>query len=522
MAAPSRLINSARLIAALTLGSRILGLIRESVFGYYFSTSELLSAFRIAFMAPNLARRLFGEGALSAAMIPVLTQCLKEQGEEAARRFVGRLLTVLTVVLLVGLGAVESVLLVWRVLHDDLALRLTAVLMPYMVLICLVAVGSGVLNVRGHFAVPAAAPTILNIAIIIGALGGSLALGMDGARLMTLVCVAILLSGVLQVAATGAAFRHARFAPRYGWSRHDPQIRAVMKLMGPMVLGLSAVQINQLVDYVIAYLFVFDQTGERVGPAVLGFAQYLYQLPLGVFGISLATAIFPVLSHKAAEGDRAGMCETIGRGIRLGAFVSLPACAGLVLVATPLVAALYQRGDFDAQDTQRVSATLICYSLGLPAYFAQHVIVRAFYALRDSGTPAALAMRMVFINVAVNLVLVFVMEERGLALSTSLCATVQALWLIRRLRGVLPEMQWAEVVAGLGRMALAAVVMSAAVVAVDSPRILGSWAYAWTPLRLGVLVVVGLAVYGLAALALRIPELRAALRGERAAVAASV
>ena len=511
MATSGRFVPSAWLIAALTLASRLLGLVRESIFSYYFSTSELLSAFRIAFQAPNLARRLFGEGALSSAMIPVLTESLQQRGEEESRRFVGTILTLLATVLGLAVIGVEIVIAVWRTFHDDLALRLTAVLMPYMALICTAAVASGVLNVRQHFAVPAAAPTILNVVMIVALVGGSLLGGLTQASLMYLVCGGVLLAGVIQVGITGVALRRASFFPTFGGAWRDPQLRRVFALMAPMALGLSAVQINTLMDSVIAYLFI-REGGERVGPAVLGYAQFLYQLPLGVFGIALATAIFPVLSSKAAEGDRVGMADVFERGIRMSLFLALPSSIGLIFVAHPLVATLYQRGEFDASDTQRVASTLVYYSLGLAAYFAQHIVIRTFYALQESRTPARVAVYMVALNLAMNLSLVFVMEERGLALSTSVSATVQVIWLLVRVRRMLPEIGWVRLGHGLTRTVLATAVMAGVLwiltaTGLSIHRLVGRSVF-----ELAILVSAGLAVYYLAARVLKIEELATALQ----------
>jgi putative peptidoglycan lipid II flippase len=511
MATSGRFVPSAWLIAALTLASRLLGLVRESIFSYYFSTSELLSAFRIAFQAPNLARRLFGEGALSSAMIPVLTESIQQRGEEESRRFVGTILTLLATVLGLAVIGIEIIIAVWRTFHDDLALRLTAVLMPYMALICTAAVASGVLNVRQHFAVPAAAPTILNVVMIVALVGGALLGGLTQASLMYLVCGGVLLAGVIQVGITGVALRRASFFPTFGGTWRDPQLRRVFVLMAPMALGLSAVQINTLMDSVIAYLFI-REGGERVGPAVLGYAQFLYQLPLGVFGISLATAIFPILSSKAAEGDRVGMADVFERGIRMSLFLALPSSIGLIFVAHPLVATLYQRGEFDASDTQRVASTLVYYSLGLAAYFAQHIVIRTFYALQESRTPARVAVYMVALNLAMNLSLVFVMEERGLALSTSVSATVQVIWLLAKLRRVLPEIGWVRLGLGLTRTVLATAVMAVVLwiltaTGLSIHRLVGRSVF-----ELAILVGAGLAVYYLAARVLKIEELATALQ----------
>lgn len=518
MGASSRFVPTAWLIAALTLGSRVLGLIRECLFSYFFSTSELLSAFRIAFMVPNLARRLFGEGALSSAMIPVLTDTLHERGEESSRRFVGSLFTILAVVLVAIILAAEAVIAAWRAIKDDLALELAAVLMPYMGLICTVAVGSAVLNVRRHFAAPAAAPMLLNIGIIASILAGALWAGLTGTRLMIAVCAGVLIAGVIQVVATAVALRAVSFFPIFGVRWRDPRIRAVGALMAPMILGLSAVQINSLVDYLIAYLFI-TQDGERIGPAVLGYAQYLYQLPLGVFGIALATAIFPVLSQKATEGDRAGLAEVLGRGIRLSLFVALPASVGLMFVASPLVATLYQRGAFDAADTQRVAGTLLFYSIGIAAYFTQHILVRAFYAMHNSQTPARVALAAVAVNFTMNLALVFVLQERGLALATAVCAAIQVSWLSVILARDIPEIDWRRIGRAVARMLLATGIMAGMLTILVWTALAGDWIAANPPARLATLVIAGVATYALAAHVLRISELGAVLRRGRNVVA---
>ncbi len=509
MRSPGRFIGAAWLIASLTFASRLLGLLREFLFSHYFGTGELLSAFRIAFQAPNLARRLFGEGALSSAMIPVLTAGIKQHGEDSSRRFVGTLLAILFTGLSGSVIAIELVIGLWRWVLDDLALQLTGLMMPYMVMICTSAVASGVLNVRGHFGLPAAAPAILNVVMIVALVGGARGFGMNGVPLMQLTCWAVLVAGLTQLVATGAALRLVGFFPLFGGTWRDPQLRRVFEMMIPMALGLSAVQINTLMDSLIAYLFVFDEHGERIGTAVLGYAQFLYQLPLGVFGISLATAIFPVLSARAAAGDKVGMGEVFERGVRTGQFIGLPSAAGLAFIATPLVATLYQHGgEFDAASTARVAPTLMCYSLGIPAYFLQHVVVRAFYAMHDSRTPARIAAFMVVLNLATNLALVFIMEERGLALSTSICATIQGAWLIKRLRKPFPEVQWRSVARGVGRMALATAVMA---LTLGIVKIGGEWLDWHKAVRLVSLLVTGVASYGLAAYLLRIGELRAVL-----------
>lgn len=511
-AGSGRFLGAATLMAGLTLVSRLLGLVREMMLSYYFGTSQLLSAFRIAFQAPNLARRLFGEGALSSAMIPVLTRTLKDRGELESRRLIGSTLTASLAILMALTLLVELVIAVWRIVHDDPALRLTAFMMPYMVMICTSAVASGVLNVREHFAVPAAAPTILNIASILAlALGG--AAGLSAAALMDWNCASVLIAGAIQVAATGLALHMVGFFPVWGRGWRDPQLRAIIALMAPMALGLSAVQINTLLDSLIAYIFVLDEKGERVGAAVLGYAQFLYQLPLGVFGISLATALFPLLSRKEAEGDRAGMAEVFHRGIRAGQFIALPSAVGLIFIATPLIATLYEHGgEFDARSTYRVALALTYYAIGIPAYFFQHVLVRTYYALHNSRKPATISLWMVGLNLSLNLVLVFVLQEAGLALSTSIAAIVQAFWLAKDLRKLFPELSWRPLLDPLMRLLFAAAVMAIALVVV---RLAGEALHWHKALRLASMLAAGVATYFLAAWLLRVEELRPATFGSR-------
>jgi putative peptidoglycan lipid II flippase len=514
MSQTGRFMPAAWVIASLTLVSRVLGLLRESVLGYFFATSELLSAFRIAFMAPNLARRLFGEGALSSAMVPVLTETLQTEGEERSRSFVGRLLLAQGVVLVALVAAIEIVIAVWRHIADDPALELAAILMPYMALICTVAVGGAVLNVRRRFAVPAVVPVLLNLAIILAAVLGAAVLNRSDHALMRVICFAVLVAGVVQLVVTGAAMHSANFLPVFARPWRDARVKRVVLLMGPMVLGLSAVQINSLFDYVIAYMFV-SVDGERVGPAVLGYAQYLYQLPLGVFGIAIATAIFPALSEYASRKDDAEFATLFFRGLGLSLFIAVPAAVGLMFVAHPLVATLYERGAFVREDTRRVAGVLFFYSLGMPAYFAQHLVVRMFYARHDSRTPARTAAATVLVNVLLNLGLVQVLEERGLALATSLCAYLQTLWLIRRLPGIAPTLRWRGQGVTFAKTAMATAAMAVVLTVVFLSPLSQPTTGLGQLALLGTAVGAGIASYALAAAALKMDELWLLLRRER-------
>ncbi|MEK6674501.1 MAG: murein biosynthesis integral membrane protein MurJ [Planctomycetota bacterium] len=504
MASSGKWLASVRITAGLTLLSRIAGLAREVIFGYFFSTSELLSAFRIAFLIPNLARRLFGEGALSAAVVPVLSKQLHDQGEDAGRKLVGSLLGILLVVL-VGLTLVAEVgLMVARYFTDDPAIRLTVMTLPYMPLICAAALLGGVLNVRGRFAVPAAAPILFNILVAGATFAAAIGLKYSEAALMNVLCWSVVAGGVAQLLLVQFALVRDGFSYRLGFQWRMTEVREVVKMMVPMFVGLSAVQFNTLADSIIAYHFVVVD-GERIGPAVLGYAQFLYQLPLGVLGIALATAVFPALSAKASAGDHNGLIAILGGGVRLSLFLALPASVGLMFAARPLVATLYQHGSFSARDTDRVAAALICYSVGLVAYFAQHVVVRAFYALRDSKTPARIALYMVGLNVVGNLLLVTWLEEKGLALSTAMCAIVQIVWLAGRFQKLVPGVRWNEILGSAPRMIAATTVMCMVLAILTwGPLSAGS---IHVGLRLAVLVISGIVSFGLAAKLLGIGEM---------------
>jgi putative peptidoglycan lipid II flippase len=508
MPSTARLVSSVRLIAAFTLLSRVLGLARESVFGYLFGAGAAISAFRIAFMVPNLARRLFGEGALSLSVIPVLTDVLRNDGAVAARRLVGGVVTMLIGLLTALVVVAEIGLVIARWWRPDHALDLTITLLPYMILICVAALLGGVLNVLGRFGVPAFAPVLLNVAIIVAAWIASRGMGLSDRAAMMTVSLAVLGAGVAQLLLVLAALRRVGFVPVPALDWGDARVARIIRLMAPMVLGLSVVQINSLTDYLIAYVVV-TVDGVRIGPAVLGYAQYVYQLPLGVFGIALATAIFPVLAECKAAGDRQRLAAVFTRGLKLSMFIALPACAGLLVVADVLVSALFERGAFGPSDTVRVSGTLMCYSLGMAAYFSQHVVVRTFYALEDSRTPSRVAMVIVVLNLSLNLALVFRFEERGLATATAVTAFVQVSWLLRRLRPLLPEVDWRSIGRSVFQAAIACLAMTAALVALRHPAIAEGLLGGRPIPRLAVMVPLGVGVFAGAARLMRMEELGA-------------
>jgi putative peptidoglycan lipid II flippase len=450
---------------------------------------------------------LFGEGALSAALIPVLTRRVHDQGDDSAAALTGCVFAWLALVVTALVVVGEGLLLAfWAVLptgeRADLTLAMTGMLLPYAVLICLVAAAGGVLNVRGRFAVPAAAPILLNL-VLITALFGANALRPDApAWRIWVLAWAVLVAGVLQLAWQLRSLRTAGFHVRWSLNRADPGLREIATAMLPMIVGLAAVQINTLSDTIIALACVPYEGG----PAVLYYAQRLYQFPLGVFSLAFATAVFPTLSAYAAADDRAALREALVKTGRAVLFIGVAATLGLIVTARPLVQSLFERGEFTSEDTRRVSVTLAAYAAGVWAYGLNHILVRAFFAMGDRKTPMRVALAMVVVNVALNLALVWRWEEAGLGGATAICGSLQFVWLGSVLARRIAPVPWRELIPSVARFLVAGVLMIASVVVVDR-AIGGPAGDVGAVVRLIALVPAGIASYLLTARVLGAREL---------------
>jgi len=330
-----------------------------------------------------------------------------------------------------------------------LKLALSGVMLPYMIMVCCVAILAGILNTHRHFATPAIAPVLLNIFLIASLCLGGWVLNVSARTQVFIGAVAVLLAGLVQFGIQIPPLRAHGVHVRPAWEIKSPAFRRVLLLMGPMILGLTATQINTLADNLIAVWLsgsaekgqFFTWFGHQINYPLwegavsqLFYAQRLYQFPLGVFGISLATAIFPVMSADAARKDFGALCRTVSRGLRGAAFVAIPASIGLLLISESAVAAIFERGEFSSLDTIGTTFTLSFYVLGLSGYFAQHVLARAFYSLQESDIPAKSAAVAVVVNVCLNLTLVWFLGTGGLAAATALCSYLQVVILTIVLR----------------------------------------------------------------------------------------
>lgn len=407
-------LRSARLIGACTVASRVLGMARDILCAYHFGASRMWDAFVIAFIIPNLFRRLFGEGALTAAFVPVFIERLEKEGKPAATRLLGSLLSSVSLILLglVLLGVGVTLLLPH--LSDSTKIadicRFLRVMLPYLFLICTTAILGSALNSLGHFFAPAFAPVILNALWISGLL-------VIAPEIEVLVWT-VLIAGVLQLLLQVPPLLSRGINPVPRFDRNDPGLREIWTLFLPVVFGLALVQINEVADNLIAE-FLVEGDG---AVSALYYGNRLMQLPLAVIGTALATALFPRMSAQAASGDPRAFADSVGKALRWCLFLAIPASVGLAVLAVPIIHLLFEHGKFGALETERTRWVLVSFAVGIAAYSANQIFVRAFYARKETRVPVLVSAWMVFANLTLNLILVWPLREAGLALSTAATA----------------------------------------------------------------------------------------------------
>ena len=498
--------------------SRLLGLVRDQVLAYLFGAGNAMDAFTIGFRIPNLMRDLFAEGAMSAAFVPTFTRRLAARGRDEAWKLGNQLINVLIVTtgLLVVVGIVFAAPLVSLFAGDyaevpgklELTTTLTRIMLPFLSLVAIAAAFMGMLNSLQHFFTPALSPAMFNLAMIASGFALVPLMPRLGLPPITGMAIGAIAGGFGQVIMQWPALHRAGYRYRPMLNLFDPGLREILRLMGPGTLGLAAVQINLLVNTVLA-------TGEGTGAVSwLSYAFRLMYLPIGLFGVSIATAILPALSQQAVRGAPDAMRQTISSALRLTLMLNVPATIGLVALATPIVALIFERGSFTAADTAATAAALACYAPGLLGYSAVKIVVPSFYALGDSRTPALISVGSVALNVALNLLLVRFLGYRGLALGTAIAAVVNAVALLHVLRRRLGGLEDRRLVTALAKITVAAACMGLAAAAAER-----WWASVWpTPevlgqtIRLGSAIAVGLVVLAGTARVLRIEEFDEARR----------
>jgi putative peptidoglycan lipid II flippase len=409
-------------IAIAVMCSRVLGLIREVLFAGLFG-SALMGIFTIAFRAPNLLRDLFAEGALSTAFITVFSQKIEKEGDRSAWALASKMMTLTTIFMSIVslLGVVFAKQLIdvlapgFAPEDAKLTIRLTQVMYPFILLVSLAALVMGMLNAKNVFGVPAMASSFFNLGSIAGGvIFGWLLDPAFGEKALTGLALGTLVGGFLQFAIQLPSLWRVgyRFRPDFRWK--DPGIRRILVLMVPSVIAASAVQINVMVNSSFAS-FVGKEA-----VSWLNFAFRLMQLPIGVFGVAVATITLPVVSRIAVRSDRSEFGPTLGKAMRLAVFLTLPSAVGLFFLAQPIIGVIYERGEFKNIDTLQTGLALQFYSMGLVAYSCIKVLSPAFYAINRKWTPMFVSFAAIGLNLVLNYFFVFKfgLGHRGLALAT--------------------------------------------------------------------------------------------------------
>lgn len=525
--------RSAGVVSMAVMASRVLGLVREMMFAYFFGASKSFAndAYVIAFRIPNLLRDLFAEGALSSAFVTVFSDYLVTKDEEEAFRLSNLVATTLIVVLgiLVVLGIIFAPQVVTTIAHGfegdkdkfELTVRLTRIMMPFILLVALAAQAMGVLNARDRFGIPALASTFFNIGSIIGGLTTAALLsdptfshpirsivdkpteGIIG------MAYGVLIGGLLQYAVQWPSLRRAGFRYRPMLSFVDPGVRRIFALMGPAVIGAAAVQVNVLVNSNFASS-IPTETGS--GPVSwLNYSFRLMQFPIGVFGVAIATATLPSISRSAALKDTGEFRHTLAGSIRLAFLLTIPSAVGLIVLGRPIIALIYERGHFGPNDTDHTAAALAFYAIGLAGYSAVRILAPAFYALGDARTPMMISLLSMATNFVMNWMLIDVLQERGLALSTSTVALMNFALLYAIMRRRVKGIEGRTTAFAVGKIVAASAVMGIVCWAI-SRAIANSAGFSFSARAANVVasVSVGAVVFYLVASALGIQELKAA------------
>ncbi|MEJ2346389.1 MAG: murein biosynthesis integral membrane protein MurJ [Gammaproteobacteria bacterium] len=436
-----KLLKSTATVGAMTLLSRLLGFARDMVFARFFGAGAGTDAFFVAFKIPNFMRRLFGEGAFSQAFVPVLseykTQRDREQVQDLLNGVAGTFAAVLVLVTVVGVLAAPLLIALFApgFIGDaskyDIAVSMLRLTFPYLLFISLTAFAGGILNTYGRFGVPAFTPVLLNLSLIAAAIW----LAPHMQRPVTALAVGVFVAGVAQLLFQVPFLLRLRLMPRPRFDRVHEGVRRIMRLMLPAIFGSSVAQINLLFDTLIASFLV---TGSV---SWLYYSDRLMEFPLGVFGIALGTVILPSLSSRHAEAAPERFAETLDWGLRWALLIGAPASLGLMILAQPVLATLFNYGEFGAHDVRMATFSLVAFSVGLLGFILVKVLAPGFYARQDTRTPVRVGVIAMVTNIALNLLFVvplavsgYPAPHAGLALATSLAAFVNAALLFRHLR----------------------------------------------------------------------------------------
>ncbi|MEN6536728.1 MAG: murein biosynthesis integral membrane protein MurJ [Bryobacteraceae bacterium] len=521
-----KIVRSAGVVSISVFASRVSGLVREIIMARLFGAGQIYDAFLLGFRIPNLTRDLFAEGALSSAFIPTFTHYLKTKSREEAAVLAN--LVTAAIVVVVGsfcvLGMIFSPELV-RLLAPgfalvpgkfELAVELTRIMFPFLLLVALAAQAMGMLNACGQFGVPAMSSTFFNIGSItfgltIGFLLGP-RLGFDPIIGMG---IGVVLGGALQLLWQVPSLRRSGFSFRLrtGWSH--PGLQQILRLMGPAILGNAAVQVNVMVNTNFASGISDPVTGPDGPVSWLGYAFRFMQLPLGLFGVAIGSATLPAVSQSVSLGRMDEFRQTVSRSLGMVFLLTLPSSVGLALLGESMIGVIYEGGKVRPYDTQQTALALTYYAVGLGGYAALKVLTPAFYALADGRTPMFVSMGSILINylVAASMVRTGTLGHAGLAMATSAVAWFGCLVLFWILRGRVSGVYGRRLFESVGKIVVASVVMGIAVVLMS--RSIATWLGVTRTARLidlAVSIPGGVLIFCAACRVLRVAELELAGR----------
>jgi putative peptidoglycan lipid II flippase len=516
----SRVVRAAGVVGVATMLSRIFGFIRDMVVAGFFGAGLTTDAFFVAFRIPNLLRRLLAEGSLTVSFVPVFTEYLRNKTREEALELANITFTALSIILVVVslMGVAFSPLIVTVMAPGfvkapaqyDLAVFLTRLMFPYIFLISLVALCMGILNSLRHFAAPALSPVVLNLSMIVAAL----TLRDFFREPIVSLAAGVMAGGILQLVMQWPFLvkMGVRLKPDFHF-RH-PGVKRIGLLMLPAAFGAAIYQINIFIGTILASLL---PTGSV---SYLYYADRIVELPLGVFAIAVGTATLPSFSEQVALGKIEELKRTIAFSLRLVLFITIPATVAMILLRSPIISVLFQRGEFGIQATTLTAQALLFYAVGLWAFSVIRIIVAVFYALQDTHTPMKAAIVSLIVNAVFSVALMFPLKHGGIALATSVASAVNVgmLWVILKRRvGIILD---AEFYRSFGKTVFASLVMGGMILVVDL-------IYPWYPsgpfnarlIYLVLCIAGGGAVFFAAAFLLKSPEIEIMLRSVRRRIA---
>ena len=503
-----RMIKAAGVVGAATLLSRILGFIRDAVIAWYFGAGQNSDVFIAAFRIPNLLRKLFGEGAISNAFVPVLTDCIAKDGKEEAFKLARSALWVLSILLaaISICGVIMAPLIVKTIAPGfagtagkiPLTITLTRIMFPYIFFIGLVALCMGILNAFGKFAAPALAPVLLNLAMI----GAVFFICPRISRPILGLAIGVIIGGVLQLLFQLPAMINKGVVFWRKTKLFHPGLKKISLMLTPVILGGAVYQINVLVGTLLGSFL-------REGSVTyLYFADRLVQFPLGIFAFAAATAVLPSLSRQAALNDVAALKDTFEHAVRLTLFLTIPSMVGLIVLRVPIIALLFKRGEFSWQATQLTASALLYYAIGIWAFAAVRIVAATFFALKDTRTPMIMATVSILVNILLGILLMGPLAHSGLALATSLASSLNLGLLLYALHAKLGSLEWKGILNSAGRTMVSAVIMGV-VVWVAARVLIPIEGDTFSGLLAGVVscLIIGLIVFGVFCYLIKSPEL---------------